>query len=389
MKALSFYIPTILLFTIFLAGCSGGSSTPPCTGASCPCSGSNCPPVTGSDFLFEANGSGISGFQVDAVAGTVTATLPNATGPVLPSGVVLTSNNFLYVGDYTNNQVYAYSVNTTTGALTAVANSPFPITGLSALQGTSGMSADPAGKFLYVTNQNSNAVAAFTINSTGQLTTVANSPFATSTTPVAAVVDPSGKFLYVSNTQDATGGISAYTIDSTTGELTTVPGSPFATVVNGGPVGLAVHPNGKFLYAALAGGNATSGNQIAAQNINASTGGLSPVVGSPFPAGNIPQSVTIDPAGKYLFSTNSQDGTVSTFTIDSTAGGLTPLGTPTATGPFPFNAVVNSTSGLLFVDCGMSTSISAFTISSTGALTSVAPLNGGGTSSGLPIVAHP
>jgi 6-phosphogluconolactonase len=387
MKAPLLCAALILLFSLLLVGCGSSSSTPPCTGASCPCTGSNCPPATGSDFLFEANGSGISGFQVDAVAGTVSATLPSATGPALPSGVVLTSNNFLYVGDYTKNQVYAYSVNTSTGALTAVANSPFAITGLSAQQGTSGMSADPAGKFLYVTNQNSNAVTAFTINSSGQLATVTGSPFPTSTTPVAAVVDPSGKFLYVSNTQDAS--ISAYTIDPSTGVLTTVPGSPFATVVNGGPVGLTVHPNGKFLYAALAGGNATSGNQIAAQNINASTGALSPVVGSPFPTGNIPQSVTIDPSGKYLFSTNSQDGTVSTFTVDSNAGGLTALGIPTATGPFPFNAVVNSTSGLLFVDCGMSTSISAFTISSSGALTSVAPLNGGGTSSGLAIVAHP
>jgi 6-phosphogluconolactonase (cycloisomerase 2 family) len=302
---------------------------------------------------------------------------------------VLTSTNFLFVGDFANNVVNAYSVNNTTGALTAVSGSPFALPALIQPQGLAGLATDPAGKFLYVANANNNVIAAFTINSSGQLANVTGSPFNTGSFPVQVAVDPSGRFLYVSDFEDATGSISAYTIDSSTGTLTQVPGSPFATLINGGPDGLAIDPNGKFLYIAMAGTNGTVGSQIVAENINTTTGALSPLVGSPFPTGHNPQSVTIDPSGKFLFSTNANDNTVSVFTVDSNAGGLTAVGSPVSTGPFPFAAVVNSTSALLFVDCGMSTSISAYTISSSGALTSVAPVNGGGTSSGLAMVAHP
>jgi hypothetical protein len=54
---------------------------------------------------------------------------------------------------------------------------------------------------------------------------------------------PSGKYVYVCDSLDALGGISAYTIAST-GALTPNTGSPFTTLVNGGPVDIAIHPNG-------------------------------------------------------------------------------------------------------------------------------------------------
>jgi 6-phosphogluconolactonase len=385
MSAFSPRIAVFLLLAVFLVGC-GGSSTPPCQGATCPCTGSNCPAPT-SDFLFQPNSNQVSGFQVDAVSGTVLATLPNVAGPASGGGVTLTSTNFLYVSDFQNNVVYGYSVDATSGALTPISSSPFSIAGLTTSQGTTGMASDPAGKFLYVVNGNNNAVAAFTINSTGQLATVTGSPFATSTSPQAAVVDHSGKFLYVSNNEDALGGISAYSIDAA-GALTPVPGSPFSTLVNGGPAGLAASPTGNFLYVAMA-GTTTAGNQIVAETINPSTGALSPVVGSPFGTGNAPLTVTIDPSGKFLYSTNSADSTVSGFSLDPTSGALTSVGSATATGPQPFAAVINSTTGLLFVACVQSTSISAYTVNSSGALTSIAPVNGSGGGSGLAIVARP
>ena len=39
-------------------------------------------------------------------------------------GIVVTSTNFLYVSDFVNNTVYAFSVNNTSGVLTAVSGSP-------------------------------------------------------------------------------------------------------------------------------------------------------------------------------------------------------------------------------------------------------------------------
>jgi 6-phosphogluconolactonase len=52
-----------------------------------------------------------------------------------------------------------------------------------------------------VANVYSNNVSAFTINpSTGALTEIAGSPFAAGMMPRSVVVDPSGKFAYVVST---------------------------------------------------------------------------------------------------------------------------------------------------------------------------------------------
>ena len=60
-------------------------------------------------------------------------------------------------------------------------------------------------------------------------------------------------FLYVSN--DGSDNISAFSIDTTTGVLTPVPGSPFPTggSADGLGISLAATPRGRFLYAANAG----------------------------------------------------------------------------------------------------------------------------------------
>ena len=164
-------------------------------------------------------------------------------------------------------------------------------------QGPGGLAIDPAGKFLFATEISAGTVAAFTINSaTGALTAVQGSPFPASTFPAQAAVDPTGKFLYVSNYNDPAGGVSAYTINSTSGALTAIAGSPFPTQAFGGPAGLAVHSGGKFLYVSLA-GTANPNHLIAAFTIDTATGALGPVVGSPFSAGLAPLHIALDPTG--------------------------------------------------------------------------------------------
>jgi 6-phosphogluconolactonase len=372
----SFILVCGLAVLLTIGGCGGGSNTPPTP-----------PPTSSSDFLFESNNNQISIFEVDATKGTVTSTPAPATGPALGGGLALTSTNFLYVADSGNNAVDAFSVNTSTGALTAVSGSPFTV---ASGQGAQGMSVDPAGKFLFVTQHNTNQVAAFAIGSSGQLAPVPGSFFPTGSFPEQSVVDPTGKYLYVSNSLDALGSISAYTIASN-GALTPVTGSPFTTLVNGGPFGLAVHPNGNFLYIAMS-GNGTAGTQVVGQKIDTTTGALSPIPGSPFTVGNQPAGVAIDPAGKFLFVTNMMDDTVSAFTIDATSGALTAIaGSPFSTGPrsAPFLMAVNKSSSLLYVLGANSTSISVFPIASSGALTSVAPLNGGGGANGIAVLRKP
>src|SRR5271170_1137896 len=60
-------------------------------------------------------------------------------------------------------------------------------------------------RFAYVVNRGSNDVSAYTVDAmTGALTALAGSPFAVGTLPVGITVDPTGNYAYVVNQMDAT-----------------------------------------------------------------------------------------------------------------------------------------------------------------------------------------
>ncbi len=241
--------------------------------------------------------------------------------------------------------------------LTGIVESPF-----SAGSPTGGIAVDPATKFLYVTLVNTAQVAGFTINSNGALTPIPNSPFPAGNTPFQAVVDPTGTFLYVSNLNDSMGGISAYTIDPASGALTAVAGSPFPTQVNfPGPHGLAIGAGGKFLYVGMS-GSVNANHVVSAFSIDPATGKLTQLAGSPFPTGNDPQGVATDPTGKFLFTANAGDSTVSAFTIDATSGGLTAVGSPFALQGAPDGLAVDPTGGFLLVATSGNNGLAVFSV---------------------------
>src|SRR5206468_1456463 len=97
---------------------------------------------------------------------------------------------------------------------------------------------------------------------------------------------------------------------------------------------VAVDPTGKFAYVTNSGTHGD--NTVSGYTINATTGALTPIPGSPFAAGLNPLFVVVDPTGKFAYVTNFSDNTVSGYTIDAT-GALTPIpGSPFATGGNPF-----------------------------------------------------
>jgi 6-phosphogluconolactonase (cycloisomerase 2 family) len=142
-----------------------------------------------------------------------------------PTGGTLYASNFLGPSPFTGtNFITSFTVSGATvgGATTVtVGNSP------------NGLAIDPSGKFLFVANQGSGTVSAYTIGGGGALTAVPGSPFVSGTGashPTGASVDPTGNFLYVSN--QANGTVSGYSITqsgASAGALTPVAGSPFTT----------------------------------------------------------------------------------------------------------------------------------------------------------------
>ena len=358
------FIAAITLITMcFLAGCGSKSNPLPC----------NCINPGASSYLYAAVANSILSFKLGTDGAP--ALLASQVGPNDSGGLVAdTSSKFLYVSDFSNGEIDAFTIGKSTGALTQVTGSPFstgPAPG-------AGIAIDPQTRFLYLTN--SSGVLGYTINSsTGALTPIAGSPFPAGNTPIQAIVDPTGKFLYASNNGDSMGTISAYSIDSTTGALTPIAGSPFATQANfPGPSGFAFGGGGKFLYVGMA-GTANANNVVSGFAVDSTTGALTQITGSPFAAGKDPGHIASDPKGKFLFTANSQDNTVSAFTIDATSGALTPIsGSPFAAGGGAVSVAVDRDG--TFVYLGMQPSpiagtqgLSAFSIDgATGALTPLA-----------------
>ena len=81
---------------------------------------------------------------------------------------------------------------------------------------------DPSASYLYVVNQTSQSISAFSINwKTGELNAVVASPFAAAARPSSVEVNPDGTGLSVAHFEDST--ISYFRIDPATGALTPEP----------------------------------------------------------------------------------------------------------------------------------------------------------------------
>lgn len=369
-----------LVYLLILAACGGSMTSQkacvvaPTTACTVNCSTLPPPP----QFLYATSANQILAFTIDQSTGALGSPLA-ATGPNQSNGMVASLNGQLYVSDFLNDAVDGFSINSSSGALTAVTGSPFSVG--STPPGAGGLTVIQDG-YLYATDLNAGTVAGFQYDfSNGTLTPVPGSPFPAGNTPVQAA-QVGDQFLYVSDLNDSAGGISAFTINTQNGALTPISGSPFPTGAPGsfpGPSAMVVSSNSNFLYVALA-GTANANNQIAAFAIDQTTGSLTSVPGSPFLTGNDPSQMAYVPytatAVSFLYTANIQDGTISAFTADDTTGVLTPVsGSPYSAGT-SIGGLAPSPTGsyFLYQSDPQAQTVRAYTINSnTGALS---PLSG-------------
>jgi len=201
-------------------------------------------------FAYTANygDNTIGVYTINQTTGALTAGTPVAAGTQPLSVTVDPSGKFAYATNNGSNTISVYTLNQTTGVLTAAGT-------VSARSGPRSMAMAPGTtavtyvpKFAYAANYSSSNISAYTINqTTGALT--AQGTVAAGTNPLSVTIDPSGKFAYAAN--HSSSNISVYTIDQTTGALTA--GTPVATGTN--PYSVTVDPSGKFAYAANSGSN--------------------------------------------------------------------------------------------------------------------------------------
>jgi 6-phosphogluconolactonase len=327
----------------------------------------------------------LSAYSIDSATGALTAV---ATYPYViastPAGVsVDPTSRFVFVAVNGYTDIAAYTIDRNSGVLSSVAGSPFtvPRPGATAVALPVAVAVDPSGQFLYVAGEGgignlssyTGSVSVFNINATsGALTALPSSPYASGYYPEGVVVDPSDRFVYVGyyNLTLSAAYVSAFSRDATTGALTEVAGSPFLTAqpFAGDFYGaqLAVNPNGKFLYVGqvaldptghfaytsgtvtayaidagsgalrpVSGGAVTGSTfSINGYTVDPSTGALTPLPGSPFATGggfDFLGSIAMDPSGAYCYAVGQLLGSIYAYAIDPASGALTAL----AASPFP------------------------------------------------------
>jgi len=138
----------------------------------------------------------------------------------------------------------------------------------------------------------------------------------TTQTPIKVACSVASEIAVAANS--ASSNISVYAIDPTTGALSRVPGSPFATGTT--PKSVAVDATGLYVLVA----NGSSG--ISVYSINTTSGFLTPVAGSPFAIGAGATGVTVDSVSNVVYVPDSSSDTIAAYSINATNGSLTAIG---------------------------------------------------------------
>jgi 6-phosphogluconolactonase len=276
-------------------------------------------------FAIQADGSLI------AVAGS-----PFAAGRGPVSLAFDPAGRFLYVANASDGSLSGYFLDATTGTLTPLAKSPYSISGTDPYPNQIATT----GKFLYVADNLADSIQVFTISSTGDLTQLVSAPpLPLGTSAVGLAIDPSGSVLYASIL--APSGVTAlcgFTINAGSGALTPVPANPPQFQVDRF---ISFDKLGKFLLVPGQGDNGVYG--LAVYPYDAVTGVLeSPVGGSPFATGMYPVSVSVDPTDHFVYTANDQSANISEFRLNAATGILTLVdGSPAAAGSNPDFIAIN------------------------------------------------
>ena len=303
-------------------------------------------------YVTNAADNTLSAYNLDPVTGALTAIGTPTVAGVSPNAIVGVQysygvdKSYVFVSNGGSNDVSALAVDKTTGALTAIPGSPFPA-------GIHPQAMTLWGDGLFVANTGSDSVSAYVIDGSGALTVLPGSPIAVGKGPTSIVAGPRDGFVFVAN-HGGSNDISAFAAAETTLpdgsiqiKLTPVPGSPFPA--GGNPLSLALGYSAggdriKFLYSANPDATHPS---ISGFSIDPATGALTPLSGSPFPL-PVSHYIATDAWGAYLYVTSG--ATILGYAIDANTGALSALpGFPVAAGANAYSITVDPTNQFLYV----------------------------------------
>src|SRR5215471_3772898 len=307
------------------------------------------------------------------------------------------SQFFLYAGTSTNHGtskgIYAYRYDSTNGkteplGLAAESTSP------------SFLAVDPNHRFLYSVNEVSNfavagapagtragSITAFAIDGkTGHLTQL-NAVSSKGGGPTHLSIDRSGKWVAAANYGGGSVAIFPVQSDGKLGEATGFAQHTGASVT---PRQTAPHahgaylsPDSRFLFVCDLGLD-----KIMAYRVDAASGALDPLdpAFAPLKPGSGPRHMSFAPDGRFAYTANELNSTVSAFSYDKSAGRLSEIQTlPSITGydgangiNYPSEVEVDSRGRFVYVANRNGDNIAVFAIASDGKLTPASQTGVGG-----------
>jgi 6-phosphogluconolactonase (cycloisomerase 2 family) len=333
---------------------SGGTVTPP------PIYPSG--PVSGTEFLYQlsnapygAQTSTVAVSSFDPATGAVGPAV-DVTGPfntllstdIVPAPMVPPSAKYIYAFGAPNGEpagIYASSITGPEGQLSPIAEPYFPSTPFVDVQSAE---MDAQGRYIYVSDANgsytpgppTSSIRSFAISSeNGTLTEgpEVTQLYSAGNLEVAAA-DAAGKYIYAWSLMTTGSSLAAYAIDGSSGSLTQVPGSPYLVFANpsfasnspiagADPNGVAVAPSGKFVYAGLIllPDNSQDFREVFVFSVDAGTGALTPLSGSPFVLEDIADigQMVLSPNGRVLYVSGQNSAEVAgiaAYSVDPISG---------------------------------------------------------------------
>ena len=258
-----------------------------------------------------------------------------------------------------------FSINSSSGSLTPVAGSPFPLaaTGGYALSPVF----DPLGDYLYICDAVfTSSISVYSID--GAIGTVDHSDAFPVANPIYSLaIHPHGGFLYALGS----GGISAFQIN--VGGLIELAGSPFVSNLALSNAHAVISPNGKVLMLA---DRDSAQFRVLTLNVDGSVG--TDVAGSPLSLRGEPLALATTSNGSVAVVTMDPNSVIA-VPVDPSSGALGPPGPVATTEQTPFAVTIDSQNKFVYIANQMSDSVSAFALDSTASLT---PISGSPYSTG-------
>jgi DNA-binding beta-propeller fold protein YncE len=287
-------------------------------------------PITSYLLVLSQPQKTVSKYSVDLVTSVLSGPLCTINSRYTPVAVTGTGG-FVYVANAEGSvSAYGFSANGTVA--NEIPGSPFP-----AGSGPVAITAGEGPGLVYVANSQSNNISGYIVDpSTGVLTPLAGSPYPAGQGPASIVLAPipgpntmGPRLVLVAN--KLSNNVSVFSV-AANGSLSPVPGSPFP--VGGAPSSVTTATGIVPLMSAYV--TIPALNQIAGFSIDAATGTLAPLAGSPFPGGLGPSSATVSGGGLSLYVVSTGANSMSVYSIDPTTGALTPSsGSPVPVGQSP------------------------------------------------------